>query len=208
MTESRIDFHPIQARPLMIVLSGLSGVGKDTVLRLLKKRISNLHFVVTVNSRSPRPDEKEGVDYFFITREKFEDMIRNDELIEYARVYQDFKGVPRQQVQNAFASGKDVILRLDFQGARRIRELYPEAVLIFIMPGSEAEWFARLDRRGTECVSDRQVRIETAKEELETLQIFDYLVYNREGKLEETVQAIEGIIQAEHMRVHPRTIHL
>ena len=206
MTDQKINFRPVVSHPLMIVLSGLSGAGKDSVLRQLKKRISNLHFVVTVNSRTPRADEKEGVDYFFISRAKFEDMIKNDELIEYAHVYQDYKGVPRQQVINAIASGKDVILRLDFQGAKRIRELYPEAILIFIMPGCEEEWVSRLDKRGTESAADLQLRIETAKKELDTLQVFDYLVYNNEGKLEDTVNAIEGIIQTEHMRVHPRRI--
>lgn len=208
MTASQIDFDLLKPQPLMIVLSGPSGVGKDAVLKELQKRDLPLHFVITVNSRAPRGDEKEGVDYFFITREKFEQMIANDELIEYAKVYQDYKGVPKAQVQEALASGKDVILRLDVQGAERIKKLNPEAILIFLVPASEQEWFERLQKRGTESPESFQVRINTVQKELESLPIFDYVVVNRQGRLKETVDTVEEIIKCEHQKVHPRVINL
>lgn len=208
MTDSQIDFDLLKPQPLMIVLSGPSGVGKDAVLKELQKRDLPLHFVITVNSRAPRGDEKEGVDYFFITREKFEQMIANDELIEYAKVYQDYKGVPKAQVQKALASGKDVILRLDVQGAERIKKLNSEAILIFLVPASEQEWFERLQKRGTESPESFQVRIDTVQKELESLPIFDYVVVNRQGRLKETVDTVEEIIKCEHQKVHPRVINL
>jgi guanylate kinase len=208
MFNNQIDFHLLKPQPLMIVLSGPSGVGKDAVLKELQKRKLPLHFVVTVNSRAPRADEKEGVDYFFITREKFEQMIANDELIEYAKVYQDYKGVPKEQVQKALASGKDVILRLDVQGAARIKKLNPEAVLIFLVPTDAQEWFNRLQKRGTESAESFTVRIDTAQKELEYLPIFDYVVVNKEHYLKDAVDTVEEIVQAEHQKVQPRKINL
>lgn len=208
MSANQIDFNLLKPQPLMIVLSGPSGVGKDAVLKELQKRDLPLHFVITVNSRAPREDEKEGVDYFFISRDKFEQMIANDELVEYAKVYQDYKGVPKAQVQKALASGKDVILRLDVQGAGRIKNLNPEAVLIFLVPASTQEWFERLQKRGTESTESFQVRIDTVQKELESLPIFDYVVVNREGRLKETVDTVEEIINSEHHKVHHRIINL
>ncbi len=208
MPKDEIDFTLLHPQPLMIVLSGPSGVGKDTVLKELQKRDLPLHFVVTVNSRAPRPEEKDGVDYFFITREKFEEMIARDELIEYARVYQDYKGVPKEQVRKALATGKDVILRLDVQGARRIKSLNPDAVLIFLAPSNEKEWLERLHKRGADSAEDRRVRIEKVQQELESLATFDYVVLNADGRLQEAVDDVDAIIQVEHLRVHPRQITL
>lgn len=208
MFNNQIDFHLLHPQPLMIVLSGPSGVGKDAVLKGLQKRNLHLHFVVTVNSRAPRPEEKEGVDYFFVSRGKFEQMIANDELIEYAHVYQDYKGVPKEQVRKALASGEDVILRLDVQGAARIKKLNPDAILIFLVPTDAQEWFNRLQKRGTESAESFQVRVDTACKELDYLPIFDYIVVNREGRLGETVNEVEKIIKVEHRKVNPRKISL
>jgi guanylate kinase len=205
MNKTQIDFNLLKPQPLMVVISGPSGAGKDSVLKELQSRDLPLHFVVTVNSRSPRPDEKEGVDYFFITRENFENMIARDELIEYAKVYQDYKGVPKEQVRKALASGKDVLLRLDVQGAARIKKLNPDAILIFLVPKNEKEWFDRLRRRGTEKQDDFQVRVETANKELEYLPIFDYVVVNAEGHLKDAIDDVEKIIKSEHLKIHPRT---
>jgi guanylate kinase len=206
MPNREIDFHLLHSQPLMIVLSGPSGVGKDTVLKELQKRNLSLHFVVTVNSRPPRPEEQDGVDYFFITRERFEQMIARGELLEYARVYQDYKGVPKEQVRKALATGKDVILRLDVQGAKRIKTLNPDAILIFLAPTNEKEWLERLRKRKADTPADRKVRIRKVKEELESLPIFDYVVLNADGRLREAVDMVEAIITVEHLRIHPRKI--
>ncbi len=118
----------------MIVISGPSGVGKDSVLRALKKSSLPIYHVVTANTRAPRPDEREGIDYFFVTRDDFEKMISDNELIEYSHVYDDYKGVPKAQVRKAIQSGRDVILRLDVQGAEKIKKIYPEGNFNFLNP--------------------------------------------------------------------------
>ena len=194
--------------PLLIVLSGPSGVGKDSVLRGLKERVDNLHFVVTVNTREPRPDEQEGVDYHFISHAEFERMLANDELLEHAHVYNDYKGVPRGQVRSAMAAGKDVIMRLDVQGAATIRQVVPEAILIFITTADEEELFARLRSRGTDSPADIEKRIQTAREELARVEEYDYVVVNAEGKLDEAIERIVEIIRSEHQREQPRQVTL
>lgn len=205
-SEPSINFDIYKPKPLLIVISGLSGVGKDTVLRELKQRQLSFHFVVTATSRPPRADEREGVDYFFVSRKKFEAMIAGDELIEHAIVYNQYKGIPRSQIDNALRSGKDVVLRIDVQGAERIRQIYPSAVLIFLIPATRAEWINRLQSRQSETDEDFQVRTETAQRELSKLSLFDYIVVNRDQELQTTVDQIMCIIEAEHHRVRHKTI--
>ncbi len=130
-----------QSQPLLVVISGPSGVGKDTVLQHMKDRGLPFHFVVTATTRPKRPNEIEGVDYFFVTREEFERMIEAGELIEHALVYQDLKGIPKQQIREALASGSDAVMRVDVQGAETIRKLYPEALLIFLSQGRDIYYF-------------------------------------------------------------------
>jgi guanylate kinase len=129
-------YHP---QPVMVVISGPSGVGKDAVLKEMQARGLPFHFVVTMTSRAPRENEVPGVDYWYTTRENFEELIRQDEFIEYALVYEDYKGVPKPQIREALASGKDVILRVDVQGAATLRGLCPEAILVFLIPENEPE---------------------------------------------------------------------
>jgi len=205
-SEATINFDIFKPEPLLIVISGLSGVGKDTVLRELKERQLPFYFVVTATSRPPREDEREGVDYFFVSREAFESMIAGDELIEHAIVYNQYKGIPRRQIDHALASGKDVVLRVDVQGAERIRDLYPSAVLIFLIPATREEWLNRLQSRQTETLEDFQVRTDTARRELSKLNLFDYIVVNRDQKLQTTVHEIMCIIEAEHHRVRHKSI--
>ncbi len=208
MNKLSVSFDILKHYPLMIVISGPSGVGKDSVLRAMKKSELPIHHVVTVNTRAPRPDEKEGVDYFFVSREKFEDMIDNNELIEYSHVYDDYKGVPKSQIQDALDSGKDVVLRLDVQGAAKIKKIYPQAISIFLLPDSQEDWYKRLGGRRLGNEKDLDKRILTVKDELVQARDFDYLVVNEQNKLTQTVQKIEAIITAEHLRAKPRKIKL
>lgn len=192
--------HP-QSEPLLIVISGTSGAGKDSVIKALQKRGLPIHFVVTATSRPKRPNEVEGVDYFFVTRQRFEEMIAKDELIEHAVVYGEYKGVPRQQVMDALASGKDVIMRVDVQGALTLRQQFPQAVLIFLSAEDLEEIAQRLENRSTEEEEELRRRLDTAGWEMKHLCKFDYWVVNRHGQLEQTVDILIAIIQAEHHRI-------
>jgi guanylate kinase len=190
--------------PLLIVISGPSGVGKDTVIQRMKDRELPFHFVVTTTSRSRRLDEVEGEDYHFVSNEAFEGMIERDELFEYALVYDDYKGIPKVRVQEALASGKDVVMRLDVQGAETVRSVRPDALLIFLSTSDEEELIQRLKSRRSESPDSLKLRLETARHEYERIHIFDYFVINAEGKLDEAVDTIEAIIQSEHHRTKPR----
>ncbi|MRR36567.1 guanylate kinase, partial [bacterium] len=191
---------------LIIVLSGLSGVGKDTVLKHIQERGCPFHFVVTVTTRPPREGEVHGRDYWFVSKEEFFRMLEAGELMEHATVYDEYKGIPKRQVQEALASGKDVVLRLDVQGAETIRKLVPEALLIFLTTESEEELVSRLKARRTETEEKLKLRIDTAREELRHIGGFDYFVVNPENQLDETVDKIISIIDAEHCRVKPRKV--
>lgn len=208
MEEKQMTFGTLPTNPLLIVISGPSGIGKDAVVGLLRKANQDTHFVVTMNSRDPRPDEIEGVDYFFVSREEFEEKIANDELIEYARVYSDYKGIPKSQVLEAFASGKDVIMRLDVQGAMTIRQLCPDAILIFLTASSRDEWINRLLERRSESPDEIEVRLRDAAKEFQMIDQFDYLVVNSDRHLEQTIADIQAIIKAEHLKTHPRKVDL
>lgn len=203
-----IPFSPPQHKPLLIVISGPSGVGKDTVIQRMKERELPFHFVVTATTRQPRPEEVHGVDYYFLSHDEFAEMIEQDELLEYAIVYNDYKGIPKQQVRQALESGKDVVMRLDVQGAATIREISPEAVLIFLTTQSQEELVNRLRVRKTETPEGLNLRIATARQELKRIGEFDYVVVNPEYQLDETVDTILAIIHAEHHRVHPRKVTL
>ncbi|MGD2058082.1 MAG: guanylate kinase [Anaerolineales bacterium] len=196
-----------QKLPLLIVISGPSGVGKDSAVQRMKERGLPIHFVVTATTRPQRDNEQHGVDYFFVSREQFAEMIENDDLIEYAVVYGDYKGIPKSQVQEALASGTDVVMRVDVQGAQTIRKLYPEALLIFLSTRTEDELVHRLEQRKTESPEDLKLRIATARKEMLKVDLFDYYVINAEGRLDETVDTIIAIIHAEHHRVDPRQVN-
>lgn len=208
MADEPLSFDLIHPQPLLVVISGPSGVGKDAVLKSLQKRDLPLHFVVTMTSRKPRAGEEEGVDYFFVTRETFETLIQQNEFLEYAHVYEDYKGIPRSQIREAMRSTRDVILRVDVQGAKTLRALCPDALLIFLVPTNEKEWFDRLRNRKTETPESLALRLKTARQELQYLAEFDYVVVNAENRLEDTVDTIVAIIKAEHHRVHPRKVTL
>ena len=195
-----------QNQPLLIVISGPSGVGKDSVVQRMKERDLPFHFVVTATTRPKRSNEVHGVDYFFVSQDEFDRMIEQDELLEHALVYNDHKGIPKQQVRQALASGKDVVMRIDVQGAETIRGLCPEALLIFLSTRTEEELVNRLKARKTENPEALKLRLETVRQEIERVGIFDYYVINAENKLDATVDTILAIILAEHQRTHPRQV--
>ncbi len=205
---SEIEFYMPQCEPLLIVISGPSGVGKDTVIQRMIERHLPFHFVVTATSRPPRPNEVHGKDYFFYSRAKFAEMIEKGELLEHAIVYDDYKGIPKAQVLDALASGQDVVMRLDVQGAGTIRSLFKDALLIFLSPQDETEMVNRLQERKTETDEALRLRIATARHEMTCMDAFDYVVFNREFHLDETVDTIISIIVAEHHRVKQRKIVL
>jgi guanylate kinase len=207
-SDSTSPFKLRQTEPLLIVISGPSGVGKDSVVTRMSERKLPFHFVVTATTRPPRGEEVHGVDYFFFTKDEFAEMIEQGELLEYAFVYNDFKGIPKSQVREALASGQDVVMRLDVQGASTIKELYPEALLIFLTTESEAVLEKRLKERKTEMPEELKLRIATARQELKRVDEFDYVVVNRDSKLDETVDTIKAIILAEHCRAKHRKVTL
>jgi guanylate kinase len=206
MTESEFKLHNPQ--PLLIVISGPSGVGKDSVVQALKARGLPFHFVVTATTRLPRAEEQDGKDYFFVSKEEFAHMIENDEMFEYAIVYNDYKGNSKKQVRDALSSGQDVIMRLDVQGAATVRKLAPEALLIFLTTQSEHELVERLKGRKSDSAEDLSLRIATAQRELKRAIEFDYVIVNSDGCLNETVDTVIAIIRAEHHRVNPRKVNL
>ena len=193
---------------LLVVISGPSGVGKDSVLRGLKERGLPFRFVPTMNTRPRRPDELDGVDYHFVTTDAFVTLMEQGELLEHAVVYGDYKGIPKQPIREALQSGQDVVLRVDVQGAATLKRLLPEAVFIFLTTSSEEELVARLSNRQTESPESLRIRIATAREELQRIPEFDYVVVNPVNRLEEAVQDVIGIIRAEHCRAHPRAVKL
>jgi guanylate kinase len=195
------DLYGRKWSPLLVVISGPSGVGKDTLLQRLKERGFDFAFVVTMTTRLRRENEVDGRDYFFVSHATFTRMIETNELLEYSKVYGDYKGIPKDQVRHAWASGKDVIMRIDVQGAAKIRAIVPDAVTIFLVPESEAELVRRLTERKTETPDGLSRRIVTAREEMKRLCEFDYVVVNPANQVDQAVDMIISIITAEHCRV-------
>jgi len=195
-----------QVPPLLIVISGPSGAGKDSVIRRMKELGVPLHFVVTMTTRPPRPGEEDGKDYIFVSEEEFERVLKEGGFLENAIVYGHRYGVPKEQVRKALESGKDVVMRVDVQGARTLRRLVPEAVFIFLIPSSEEELVRRLKTRSTEDEKALELRLSIAREEMKSLGEFDYVVINADGRLDEAVQKIMAIITAEKCRTKPRKI--
>ncbi|KAG6435511.1 hypothetical protein SASPL_100385 [Salvia splendens] len=191
--------------PLIIVISGPSGVGKDSVIKRLREVREDLHFVVTATSRTKREGEVDGKDYYFMSKEEFLSMIEKNELLEYAMVYGDYKGVPKQQIRDYMEKGYDVVLRVDIQGAAYLRKILRDnAVFVFLVADSEEALVKRLIGRKTETVEALLMRVASAKEELKHVKEFDYVVVNKEGELEGSVKLMESIIDAEKAKVQQR----
>jgi guanylate kinase len=195
--------------PLLIVISGPSGVGKDTIARrLIDKRPDDFYFVVTATTRAPRADEVHGQDYFFLSKDEFAGMIEANELLEYAIVYDDYRGVPKQQIRDALESGRDVIMRVDVQGAATIRELLPPAISVFLITESEDDLVTRLRERQSETAEGLNLRIAMARQEMKRKREFDYCVVNTHGRPELAVNQILSIIDAAHCEVERQPIIL
>ena len=192
--------------PLLIVLSGPSGAGKDALLIRMKELGVPFHYVVTSTTRPPRTGEKDGVEYTFASESGFHEMLQRGDLIESAKVYGYWYGVPKQEVKQALDEGKDVVLKIDVQGAATIRNLLPGAVLVFLTLPSLEEYELRLRQRKTESDTDLKVRLGKVNEEVRSLLIFDYVVVNRQDELDAAVDQIKAIVTAEKCRVNPRIV--
>ncbi len=203
-----INPYTFQEKPLLVVISGPSGVGKDVTIQRMKELGYPFHFVVTATTRPRRPGEIDGKDYFFVSMQEFAKMIDENELLEYAVVYGDYKGIPKAQVRKALASGKDVIMRIDVQGAETIRKMVPQAVLIYLSAESEEALVHRLQQRKTEEAGQLAIRIATARKEQEKVAMFDYLVINEQNRLDDTCATIAAIIRAERHRIHRPEVKL
>lgn len=189
---------------ILIVLSGFSGSGKGTIMKELMKKYSDRYALsISATTRQPRPGETDGVEYFFKTKEQFEEMIAQDKLIEYARYVENYYGTPKSYVEEQLASGKDVILEIEIQGALKVKEKFPDTVLLFVTPPSAEALKERLTGRGTETAEVIASRLSRAVEEAEGIEEYDYLVVN--DVLEDCVEEVHTIIQNEHARV-PRNI--
>ena len=193
-------------KPLLIVLSGPSGVGKDAVLERMKQKGYPLHYAVTATTRPKRQREREGFDYHFVSKAEFEKMIEKNELLEWANVYGNFYGVPKREVQQALAGRQDVMVKVDVQGAASIKRIVPQAVFIFLAPPSMSELKERLKQRKTESSIDLELRMRAAEKEMESLPMFDYMVVNHKDGVEMAISQIESIITAEKCGVKPREL--
>jgi guanylate kinase len=183
-------------------------VGKDAVLTRLREWGYPYHFAVTVTTRPRREREREAADYHFVSPARFQEMVESRELLEWAKVYDNWYGVPRQQLQQALERGQDVLVKVDVQGAATIKSLMPQAAFIFLVPPSMEEMEERLRQRHTESTPDIALRLEAAREEMKRLSMFDYVVVNHQDRVDWAASQIEAIIKAEKCRVSPRVIKL
>lgn len=183
---------------LLFVVSGPSGAGKGTICKKLLEK-TGTEISVSMTTRSPRPGEVEGKNYFFVTQECFEGMINEGGLLEYAKVYGNYYGTPKGMVLEKLDAGDDVILEIDIQGAMQIRESYPAGIFIFILPPSMTELRKRITRRGSESEDDINLRLGETLKEISYIDKYDYCVVN--GELDEAVSRVAAIVKAEHSRV-------
>jgi len=195
-------------RPLFIVLSGPSGIGKDAILTRMKESDYPLEYITTVTTRPRRAKERDNVDYHFVSVESFQEMTAGNELLEWANVYGNWYGVPKRAVKQALDKGQDTIVKVDIQGAANIKKILPQAIFIFLTPVSMEELTIRLKQRQTESPLDLALRTKTAEKELEQLYLFDYIVVNKQDEIDLAVSEIKAIITAEKCRVTPREITL
>lgn len=188
----------MEQKGILIVVSGFSGAGKGTVMKEIMKKYDNYALSISATTRNPRPGEENGREYFFLTREEFEKMIAKDELIEYARYVENYYGTPKAYVMEQLHAGKDVILEIEIQGALKVKEKYPETLLLFVTPPDAHTLKNRLVGRGTEEMDVIEMRMKRAAEEAEGMERYDYLIINDD--LDTCVEEMHRIIQGEHRR--------
>ena len=188
----------MEEKGILIVVSGFSGSGKGTIMKELLKKYENYALSISATTRNPRVGEENGREYFFKSVEEFEKMIAKDELIEYAKYVDNYYGTPREYVEEQMKAGKDVILEIEIQGALKVREKFPDVLLLFVTPPSAQELKKRLVNRGTETMDVIEFRMNRAKEEALGMDQYDYLIINDD--LQECVEEVHRIIQGEHRR--------
>jgi guanylate kinase len=191
---------------LLIVISGPSGVGKDATLTTIKKAGLPYHHVLTATTRPKRSGEQDGVDYWFISQQKFQDMVKKNQLLEWAKVYGNYYGVPKKQIVQALKQGKDVIVKVDVQGAETIKRIMPDALLIFLMPPSFEELANRLKQRYGMSSTELDIRLGKAREEMERVPIFDCVITSYTDNLDLTMAEINTAVATEKNQMKPRTI--
>lgn len=194
--------------PLVIVISGPSGVGKDATIASLKESGANFHYVVTATTRAMRSTEQEGVDYYFLSVDEFKASVARDEFLEYAKVYGNYYGVLKKEVRIALQKGEDVILKVDVQGADTLKKKIPDAVFIFLVPPSINDLTQRLTGRNADSPKDMQTRIDKAENEMRKVSMFDYRVINHTDNLRSTAETVQAIVTAERCRVIKRSVSL
>lgn len=189
----------ISSKGKLFVISGPSGAGKGTIIKGLMSQIEDVKLSVSATTRNPRPGEIDGVNYYFVELDEFQKMIDNGEFLEYARVYENFYGTPKEKVLNQLDAGYDVILEIDIQGAMNVKKAFPKAVFIFILPPSMTELRRRITGRGSETKEVIDLRMSKALGELSYMDQYDYCVVN--GEVQEAVNRVKSIIVAEHSKV-------
>ncbi|NCA92260.1 guanylate kinase [bacterium] len=184
---------------ILFVISGPSGTGKGTVLKEVFKNIENLHYSVSATTREPRNGEKEGINYYFISKEKFDKMVSDGEMLEHVTKFTNWYGTPKKAVEEKLNNGQDVILEIETIGANNVQKAMKECISIFIAPPSLKELWQRLDGRNTEVESNKKVRFETSREELLSAYNFDYVVIN--DVVSDCARKVVNIIEAERLKV-------
>ena len=184
---------------VLAVVSGFSGAGKGTIMKALLEKYDNYALSISATTRAPRPGEADGREYFFITEEKFEELIAKDQLIEHARYVNHYYGTPRSYVESKLSEGKDVILEIEIQGALNVKKKYPDALLIFIVPPTASELKKRLTGRGTETEEVINKRLRRAFEESEGMDSYDYILVN--DTVDRCVEELHGLIQSQHLKI-------
>ncbi|PZE22527.1 guanylate kinase [Paenibacillus xerothermodurans] len=185
-------------RGILIVLSGPSGVGKGTVCKALRRYAPDLVYSVSATTRAPREGEQEGVNYFFRSRDQFQRLIQQNEMLEWAEYVGNFYGTPRKFVEDTLNAGKDVILEIEVQGAMKVKQTFPEAVFIFLLPPSMDELKSRIVGRGTDSQEAIRSRMTVAADEISLIEYYDYAIVN--DRVELACSRIQSIIVAEHCR--------
>ena len=190
--------HTMDQQGILAVVSGFSGAGKGTLMKELLKRYDNYALSVSATTRQPREGEKDGEDYFFVSREYFQQMIEDGRLVEYAQYVNHYYGTPRDYVEKKMAEGKDVILEIEIQGALKVKKRFPDALLICVTPTSAGELRRRLVGRGTETIEVINARLRRAAEEASGMEAYDYLLINDE--IDKCVEQMHQLITLQHSK--------